>query len=299
VPFIPNEYFNALKKEKRGEITIKLRNDRKIDIFVPFAREVQVKPYESVMGIDINERSVDLLVINEKGARFQSLDSSQISTTHFTYSLKRKNIAKNIDTHEIYQPMKRKILVSKYGKKERDRVKSLVHNLANKVVKIANEHNSLIIVENLTNIRQSNSRQKYLKSWQQKKSKKLRRRLNRWNFKQFQNYVLYKANSMGHLVEYINPKNTSKKCLMCGKCSRCSSLLFVCMHCGFSVNRHFQATANIIENFIKNQNVASSGPAEGRQMKMMVGELRKLKESIVQDASQCDKIIQNYSLLST
>ncbi len=121
----------------------------------------------------------------------------------------------------------------------------------------------------------------------------------RWNFEQFQSYLEYKANSTGHFVEYINPRNTSVKCLKCGTITRCKSHVFTCKHCGFSINRHFQATFNIIEVFLKNQNVASSDPAERRQMKTMAGELLKFKESIVRDASQCDKIIQNYPILST
>jgi IS605 OrfB family transposase len=155
-------------------------------------------------------------------------------------------------------------------------------------------------MQNLTDIRQSVSRQKCLKPWHQKKAKKLRRRLNRWNFKQFQTLISYKANSTWHLVEYIDPKNTSKKCLKCGKLSRCSSNLFTCKYCGFIINRHFQATANIIDVFLERHNVASnSDPAEGRQMKTMVRELRKFKDSVVRDANHCDKMIQMYSLLST
>lgn len=299
IPFKTNKHYNVLKTDNHGEITLRLSKDRTIDIFIPFISKIEEKTIKSIVGIDINERSVDMLIVNDNQVEFESIDCSEVSTTHYTYSLKRKNIAKSIDNGGKYQPNVRKKLLNKYGRKERNKTKDLIHKLSNKVAGIVEINDSVVVMEDLTNIRQSNSRQKNLKIWQKKKSKKMRRRLNRWNFKQFQSNLKYKANSTGHLVEYINPRNTSVKCLKCGKITRCKSQVFTCKHCGFSINRHFQATFNIIEAFLKSQNVASSDPAERRQMKTMAGELCKFKESIVRDASQCGKVIQNYPILST
>ena len=140
----------------------------------------------------------------------------------------------------------------------------------------------------------------------QKKSKNMRRRLNRWNFRQFQYYLDYKATSTGHLVEYESPRNTSKKCLNCGKLTSCKTQTFVCKHCGFTINRQIQAPINIAEQYLNkrlkksnnNKHVTSPVPVERQLMKTMLGELREFKERIVRNASQYDKIFHSISILS-
>ena len=307
IPFKPNKQYNTLKTDNHGEITLKLNPDRTVDIFIPFITEVKVKKLKSLTSIDINERSVDLITIFPTKAEITRIDTSKISTTHYTYSLKRRKIAKYIDNGEKYQPLVRKKLLNKYGRKERNKNKNDIHDIANKINEIVNENDSLVVMEELTDIRQSNSRQKNLKKWQQKKSKSMRRRLNRWNFRQFQQYLDYKATSTGHLVEYENPRNTSKKCLECGNLTNCKTQTFVCKHCGFTIDRQIQAPINIAEKYLnkrlkklnKNKNVASPVPAERQLMKTMLGELREFKERIVRDASQSDELYHSISLLST
>ena len=267
---------------------------------------MKIKEWKSLTSIDINERSIDLITLFPTKAEIISIDTSQISTTHYTYSLKRKNIAKRIDNGGKYQPLMRKRLLNKYGRIERNKNKNDLHEIANKVNELINENTSLVVMEDLTDIRQSNSRQKNLKKWQQKKSKNMRRRLNRWNFRQFQQYLEYKSGSTGHLVEYENPRNTSKKCLNCGKLTSCKTQTYVCKHCGFTINRQIQAPINIAEKFLtnrlkksnKNKNVASPVPAERQLMKTMLGELREFKERMVRDASQYDEMYHSISILS-
>ena len=306
IPFKPTKHYNLLKTENHGEITLKLNPNRTVDIFIPFITEVKIKEWKSITSIDINERSINLIAIFPTKAEIACIDTSIISTTHYTYSLKRKTIAKSIDNGKKYQPSMRKRLLTKYGRIERNKNKNDLHDIANKINELVNENDSLVVMENLTDIRQVNSRQKNLKRWQPKKSKNMRRRLNRWNFKQFQQYLDYKATSTGHLVEYENPRNTSKRCLKCGGLTSCTTQTFVCKHCGFTINRQVQAPFNIAEKYLtkrlktpnKNKNVASPVPAERQLMKTMLGELREFKERIVRDASQCDEIYQTISVLS-
>ena len=306
IPFHPNTHFNLLKTHNHGEITLKLNQNRTVDIFIPFISEVAVKDLKSLTSIDINERSIDLITIFPTNTEITRIDTSDISTTHYIYTLKRRNIAKRIDNGKKYQPLMRKQLLNKYGRIEANKNKNDLHEIANKINKLINENDSLVVMEDLTDIRQSNSRQKNLKKWQQKKSKNMRRRLNHWNFKQFQQYLDYKATSTGHLVEYENPRNTSKRCLKCGKLISCKTQTFVCKHCGFIINRQIQAPINIAEKYLhkrlkileKNKHVASPVPAERQLMKTMLGELRDFKERIVRDASQYDEIYHSISILS-
>jgi len=306
IPFQPSKHYKLLKTENHGEITLKLNPNRTVDLFIPFITEVKTKEWKSLTSIDINERSIDLITLFSTKAELTRIDTSNISTTHYTYSLKRKSIAKQIDNGGIYKPLTRRKLLNKYGRIERNKNKNDLHEIANKINEIVNENTSLVVMEDLTDIRQSNSRQKNLKKWQQKKSKNMRRRLNRWNFKQFQQYLEYKATSTGHLVEYENPRNTSKKCLKCGKLTPCKTQTYVCKHCGFTINRQIQAPVNIAEKYLnkrlkksnKNKHVASPVPAERQSMKIMLGELREFKERIIRDASQYNELYHSISILS-
>ncbi|MFX1296565.1 MAG: zinc ribbon domain-containing protein [Promethearchaeota archaeon] len=158
---------------------------------------------------------------------------------------------------------------------------------------------ALVVFEDLTDIRQSLAHQKNLQPRHRKKSKKIRRRLNRWNFRQFQTFLEYKVKATGHPVKYVNLRYTSQICLHCEKKTKCRRNLFICKHCGFTIDRHSQATLKIAEIFLSTQDVARADPAKRSRMTTMVRTFRKCKEIIVREASQGDEIMGMYSLLST
>ncbi|MFX0101443.1 MAG: zinc ribbon domain-containing protein [Candidatus Hodarchaeota archaeon] len=296
IPFKSHPHFDRIRTDVHGEITLKINKDRTIGVYIPFIEEIEKIPQRNIVSIDVNERSIDLALLTPLGFSFESLDTSSISTTHYTYSLKRRSIAKNLNLCIHDEKNKRKTLLQKYGNKEKNKIKHSIHDIANKVVELVKKNDAIVVMEKLAGIRQSNSRQKNLNHWQQCKSKKIRRRLNRWNFRQFQKYVEYKSNSAGYLVEYVNPRDTSKVCLKCGKKTKINGQIFTCNHCGYTINRHFLATINIAGKYLKNQNVASSVPAERQQMKMMHGAFRKCKETIIQGAI-CNENVETISTI--
>ncbi|TXT62018.1 MAG: hypothetical protein BAJALOKI1v1_1050012 [Promethearchaeota archaeon] len=168
IPFTPNEFYDQLKTEQHGEITLKLNDDRTVDIFIPFITEVELKEPTSLTSIDVNERSIDLITISATNVKITRVDSTNISTTHYSYSLKRKTIAKNIDNGKKYQPNVRKKLLNKYGRIERNKNKNDIHAIANVICDIVNEENSIVVMEDLTDIRDSSARQKNGTQWQKK-----------------------------------------------------------------------------------------------------------------------------------
>ncbi len=299
IPFHPTRHFRRLQTQNHGEITVKLNPDRTVDLFIPFIQEVQPRPTKSLLFLDTNERSVDYLLVTETSAQITAQDTSHLSTTHFTYSLKRRTIAQKIAQDPKYQPQKRKALLDKYGKRERHITTTAMHEVSNEIVELIKDHEAVVVLEDLSNIRQSLARQKNLKPRQQKKSKRMRRRLNRWNFRQFHTFLEYKVKAMGYPVKYVNPRHTSQICLQCGKRTKCWGSTFTCKHCGFSIDRHVLATLNIGEIFLNTQHVASSGPAERSQMTMMERAVRNCKETIIREASQDHEIMGIYPLLLT
>ncbi|TXT65192.1 MAG: hypothetical protein BAJALOKI1v1_460027 [Promethearchaeota archaeon] len=161
-------YVGKLKTEKYGEITLRLNDDRTVDIFIPFITEVELKEPTSLTSIDVNERRIDLITISATNVKVTRVDSSDISTTHYSYSLKRKTIAKNIDNGKKYQRTVRKKLLNKYGRIERNKNKNDIYAIANIICDIMNEEKSIVVMEDLTDIRDSSARQKNVTQWQTK-----------------------------------------------------------------------------------------------------------------------------------
>ena len=294
--------------DQYGEITISLTdNSTRLHIFIPFKKPISISTPSSYVPIDINERSIAYAqIIPKRSIALHSVDTSEIATCHYRYSLKRRRIASQIAQSHPSQQLQRRRLLAKYGQKERHKTNDYVHKLTHQLVEELHEENCTLILEKLRNIRQFAARLKNLKPWQipYKKSKKLRRRLNRWNFGQFQRFLQYKMQAMGNAVAFINPRNTSCRCLNCGKITRCKSELFHCKSCGFTINRHLLALINIFGVFWqdlqnKSQDVASPVPAEGIQMKMSDGEFRELKETVIRGLSQVAKNTEMVLLLPT
>lgn len=69
-----------------------------------------------------------------------------------------------------------------------------------------------------------------------------------WAFFQLRAFVTYKAIMAGVPLTIVDPRNTSRTCIMCGCCdkrNRRSQSEFVCKSCGFSANADFVAAVNI------------------------------------------------------
>ena len=114
-----------------------------------------------------------------------------------------------------------KQLLKKISGKEGRRMRQINHELSKEVVQEAIERNaSTIVLENLTNIR------KRIKT-----GKRMRTRLHRWGFRQFQMLVEYKAEAKGLSVMYVNPAYSSQTCSVCDRLGVRERHLFKCS-CG-------------------------------------------------------------------
>jgi IS605 OrfB family transposase len=275
--------------ENCGEITISIDNKRrKIVAFLPLKRMVDLKEPCSFMPIDINERSIDYATVSADALELHSVDTSDVSTTHYTYSLKRRRVQESIDNKAPIRVQKRKELLFRYGTRERNKTKDFLHKLTNDLVDSVKKENPIIVMENLKDIRKSSSREKNLKPWQPLRSKGLRRRLNRWNFGMFQQLLTYKVSATGNAVVKVSARNTSRKCIKCGKNTKCESSTYTCQYCGFTMNRHLLASINILDKYLAEKgkegrgikHVASTVPAESDQMNLVVGAFRERVESI-------------------
>ena len=108
---------------------------------------------------------------------------------------------------------------------------------------------STIVLENLTNIRQTSK----MGRGKQNTHVGNKRRLHSWSFAQFHSFLTYKAEARGIAVVKIDPRYTSQTCSQCGhqaRKNRRSQSLFLCRACGYCLNADLNAALNIREKYL-------------------------------------------------
>jgi putative transposase len=79
------------------------------------------------------------------------------------------------------------------------------------------------------------------------------------SWSQLTNFVSYKAEEAGKIIEFVNPKNTSQECSNCErKNSNHLSLAvrtFKCPYCGLVIDRDLNAAINILKKGLKKLNI--------------------------------------------
>lgn len=94
-----------------------------------------------------------------------------------------------------------------------------------------------------------------------------RRRHKSWAFNQIRQFISYKARIAGVVVEFVDPRNTSRTCPECGfvsKHNRVSQSSFVCQACGFASNADLTGAINIASKALVNKPIVSPFAGQGQ-----------------------------------
>ena len=197
-------------------------------LHVTFRKAIEEKGYEGLLGIDVNEKSVDLAIIKPDKARFVKIDISDAKYIRDRYFKKRRSIQR-----KTRGKVKARLL-AKYSKRERERVDDILHKVSKTIAEIVAEEKVKPVMENLKNIRE---RIKY--------GRRMNRRLHSMPFRKVQFSISYKSIERGYKPEYVDTKNTSKMCPICGELNKPNGHIYKCRKCGFQADRHFVAAWNI------------------------------------------------------
>jgi len=226
IPFTIYDFSEKFKNWKIKGSRLIIR-DNNYWLHITFKKEVKAKKPDGVLGIDINEKSIDLAVIKQKCVKFIKIDISEAKYVRDRYFKKRRNIQKKSGNRA-------RELLSKYKGREKRRVNYAIHKASKIISEICRKENVYPILENLKNIRK---RIKY--------GKKLNRRLHSMPFNKIQSYIIYKSKEYGYDYEKINAKNTSRICPICGEINKPNGHIFCCKKCGIESDRHLIASWNI------------------------------------------------------
>jgi putative transposase len=196
------------------------------------ARDVTDVKVGGFIGVDRNLDNVTLVAVD---GSVTAHDLSEATRIKATYRQVRSRFRRN--DHRI-----RRTVTEKYGLKQREKVKQILHHASKAIVQQAQQNQRGIVMEKLTGLRKLYRRGNG-------QGRGYRARMNSWSYAELQRQVEYKARWEGLPVIYVNPAGTSRKCSRCG--SRMARIpeenrISTCQGCGLTVDRDVNAARNIL-----------------------------------------------------
>jgi len=183
---------------------------------------------------------------------FMAIDRNldNVTVANSNGSITRHNLAEATEIKAMYREVKshlnrndsriRQRVHAKYGMRECNRVRQLLHRTSKQIITEAKSSKSAIVMERLTGIRKL-----YRKGNGQ--GRDYRARMNGWSFAELQRQLEYKARWEGLPVIYVKPYGTSVKCSICGSRMKPEeNRTLKCRSCGFTVDRDVNAARNIL-----------------------------------------------------
>jgi putative transposase len=195
---------------------------------------------------EINEPTevigVDFGIINLATTSDGKVYSGKKCTETRTKYAKIKAILQKVGTWDAKKHLK------KISGRERRFKRDVNHCISKELVNDAKGTNRSIALEELTGIRERTTVRKAQREGHSK-----------WAFRELRSFIEYKAKIAGVLIQFIDPRNTSRQCSVCGytdKKNRKTQADFVCCACGHSENADYNASKNIALRAVVNQPIA-------------------------------------------
>jgi len=203
-------------------------------VVVAFRKDAP-KPYapESALSLDTNERSLDGVFVEGDVAKAVKADFPEVAIIQQRHHDRRKRLQKK-KTHD--RRISRE-LCRREGTREHHRIDYRLHQVANSVLRFAEERKSAIILEDL-------------KGFKSKRSKELNRRLSMWPRRKLHHIIEYKAQWKGIPVIKVDPRNSSRTCPMCGRIQDSRMGAEFRCECGWHLDRHINASLNLLQTAI-------------------------------------------------
>jgi len=196
---------------------------------ISFSKDtVEIEP-EGYIGVD---RNLDNVTTASANGMVKTFDLSKATGIKSTYRFVKSRFKRN------YSRTRAQIF-SKYGKKQRNRVLPILHNVSKRIVENAKTRRYGIIMERLTGMRR-------LFQKDNGQSRNYRAKMNSWSYGELQRQIEYKARWEGVKIIYVPARNTSKRCSICGyKTLESTQRRLWCPHCGAILDRDENAARNI------------------------------------------------------
>lgn len=214
---------------------------------INYAKETAPIQPKGAMALD---RNLDNVMVAASDRSAQGYDLTRATRIRSVYREIKSHARRN--DHRV-----RRRIFLKYGRKEKNRVQQILHQVSKRIVADAKLKKYAIAMEKLTGIRKL-----YRKGSGQ--GCDYRARMNSWSFAELQRQVDYKARWDGIPVIYVNARGTSAKCSICG--SRMTRIpeenrRLKCQSCGLMIDRDVNAARNILALGMRAVRFAAVAPA--------------------------------------
>src|SRR5438876_12074396 len=208
---------------------------------------------EGAIALDTNEDSLDGVVAFDEGMVTTSLPLGGVRRIQQTHFRRRRRLA----TKKKHDRRVMRGLLSREGRRERNRVRQRLHRISKRLVQFAMNGRAAVVLEDLT-LHGAGGR-----------SRRMNRRLSSWPRAAIHRQIEYKAALEGVPIIKVNPAWTSKTCPVCGARRRDRvGKVFVCLMCDWEMDRQINAGLNILKTAL------ASNEALARAVRFQPGALR-------------------------
>jgi len=193
------------------------------------------KPFvpESALSLDTNERSLDGVLITDDAGVAVKAEFPDVALIQQRHHDRRRMLQKK----KAHDRRTSRELCRREGTREHHRIDYRLHQVANSVLKFAENRRSAIVLEDL-------------KGFKSKRSKELNRRLSMWPRRKLHQIIEYKAQWKGIPVVKIDPRNSSRTCPICGRMQYSRMGAEFACECGWHLDRHINASINLLQTAI-------------------------------------------------
>jgi putative transposase len=205
-------------------------------VIVAFRKDAP-KPYtpDSAISLDTNERTLDGVFVEGDAAQVVKAEFPEVAIIQERHHDRRKRLQKK----KANDRRTSRNLCRREGAREHQRIDYRLHQVANSVLKLAEERKSAIVLEDLKGMRP-------------KMSKELNRRLSLWPRRKLHQIIEYKAQWKGIPVIKVDPRNSSRTCPMCGRIQHSRMGAEFKCECGWHLDRHINASINLLQTAVSN-----------------------------------------------
>ncbi len=185
---------------------------------------------ETVLSLDTNERSLDGVFLSEDECLPVQAAYPDVPIIQARHHDRRRSLQKR----KAHDRRTSRRLCRREGKREHHRIEYRMHQVANAVLGLAEEHRSTIVLEDLSGMTA------------RKRGKSLNRRLNSWPRKMLHDFIEYKAAWIGVPVIKVDTYNSSRRCPICGRLNHSRMGVDFECECGWRADRHVNAGINLL-----------------------------------------------------
>ncbi len=236
IPFKPRQPINILLNHH----TVKILSDSSLKVHSFCLTVLNISLYISKDVDKIKCTRIAGIYRNLRNVTVGNHESVTFYKTNKLLSIKQNTIYARSGFHRNDR-RKKGVWYKRMQKRLQNRTRQFIHKVSKDIVNHAIQSKSVIAFEDLKGIRKL-----YRKGNGQ--GNRYRKKLNGWQFYEFQRQVQYKAKWEGIPVVFVDPKSTSKQCPVCGdriQEDTQNSRKLLCINCGSIMDRDVVASMNI------------------------------------------------------